>query len=93
MFRLFKKNLKTNHLLKPSGGFTKLNFSSAGSTWYQKLNEKLSFLKSEEEMRKYFNIVHWEKKVCEEEVGKDFSIKKLIFQNIVENFKSSLEKT
>jgi hypothetical protein len=56
-----------------------------------KINNKLSFLNSEKEMRKYFNIIDWERKEIEDLINKDVEKQKKIFmeaqkqQNNIDN--------
>lgn len=41
-----------------------------------KIENKLSFLNTEEEMRRYFNLVDWDKKEIEEQVFKNLNFQK-----------------
>ena len=88
----------TNSLKKPSSkgnslGYQVKKFSfvkypnSSSAVVQNKLNEKLSFLNSEEEMRKYFNIIDWDKKECEEIIQRKFKLDKEIFSQVNREYK------
>jgi hypothetical protein len=74
MFRLLTNNLKfqSKHFRSfyTSASKTQVVKASAGGIPSPKVQDRLSFLKSEEEMRSYFNIVDWDKKYAEESVFK-----------------------
>ena len=117
MFRLLTNNLKIGaQSFKKANSKKILNFNfsvknTGGTTTVGNLasvSERLSFLKSEEQMRKYFNIVDWEKKACEEEIQAEFNREKEEYSRIrrdysnfdrkelfrlVQDFKAKLKRT
>lgn len=85
---LKKPNFKTTSLKNNKRKFSFVNYqNSSAPSVSNKLNEKLSFLRSEEEMRKYFNIVDWDKKECEEIVDRKFRQEKEEFSRRKREFK------
>lgn len=91
MFKLLTSKTK----LKSSESLRRLQFyfsSSSGQAsvvpQQNKVTERLSFLKSEEEMRKYFNLIDWDKKACEEEIEKEFLKEKEKFSKIKKEYQN-----
>lgn len=68
-----QKNILRNRIIK------NVSLKQFASKDQRNISDKLSFLNTEQEMRKYFNIIDWEKKEVEELVKKDMDMKKNIY--------------